>query len=94
MDSQQLPAENSALAGYKTLAEYVAQGHGGPFFESKSAADWFVKRHRRELIEADALIPREGRAGSLVSLEKFPQAVVAILKRRALEKDAPQQIAA
>lgn len=93
MDAQQQPAEASALAGYMTLGEWVDR-HAGPFFESKSSVDWFVKRNRRELIEADALIPREGRAGSLVHLEKFPQAVLGILKRRALEKDTPQPIAA
>lgn len=84
---QPVPVEASALAGYMTLSEWVDR-HAGPFFETKASVDWFVKRHRRELIEADALIPREGRAGSLVSLERFPRAVVAIFKRRALEKAA------
>lgn len=86
MDTQQpAVAEASPLAGYMTLTEWVDR-HAGPFFETKASVDWFVKRNRRELIEADALIPREGRAGSLVSLEKFPKIVVAIFKRRALEK--------
>ena len=85
MDLPQQRAETSALAGYMTLTEWV-QLHAGPFFETRSSVEWFVKQNRRELIEADALLPREGRAGSLVSIEKFPKSVIGILKRKALEK--------
>lgn len=77
----------STLAGWMPLAEWV-ETHGGAMFGTKASVDWFVKRNRRELIEADALLPREGRAGSLVSVEKFPQVVVGIFKRRALQKTA------
>jgi hypothetical protein len=40
--------------------------HAGPFFETRSSLDWFIKRNRRELVEIGALIPREGRSGSLI----------------------------
>jgi len=93
MDKQQQPAQGSALAGYETLTEWVGK-RAGPFFGTKSAVDWFVKQHRRELIEAGAFIPREGRAGSLVEVEKFSRAVIEILKRRALEKTASGHSAA
>ena len=56
--------------------------------ETRSALDWFIKRNRRELVELGVLIPREGRAGSLVLIEGFPRAVVQILRRRALERAA------
>jgi hypothetical protein len=82
-----------ALAGYMSVAAWQA-AHAGPFFESRSSIDWFVKRNRLELIECGALIPREGRAGSLVSVEEFPKAVLKIFKRRALEKPAPEAAAA
>jgi hypothetical protein len=70
------------------LQQYVGVGdwldrHVNPFFETRSALDWFIKRHREELIERDALIPRAGRSGSLLHTEKFPKAVVSILKRQA-----------
>ena len=79
-----LPAD---LAGYTSVGDWLDR-YAGPFFETRSALDWFVRRHRRELVEIGALIPREGRSGSLVSIEKFPKAVVAILRRRALDRTA------
>ena len=91
METQQqdraAPAADQAgdLAGYTSVGDWLDR-FAGPFFETRSSLDWFIKRHRRELVEAGALIPREGRSGSLVSIELFPKSVVAILKRRALEK--------
>ena len=75
------------------LTDYTSVGdrldhHAGPFFETRSSLDWFIKRNRRELVEIGALIPREGRSGSLISVESFPKAVVDILRRRALSKAA------
>jgi hypothetical protein len=75
------------LAGYTTLGDWLDR-HAGPFFATRSSLDWFIKRHRRELVEMGALIPREGRSGSLLSIAKFPKAVVDILRRRALGKAA------
>lgn len=84
--TQQAPTAPAAgLTGYISVSDWL-DTQAGPFFETRSALDWFIRQHRRELIEADALIPREGRNGSLVSIEKFSQAVISILKRRALEK--------
>jgi len=75
------------------LTDYTSVGdrldhHAGPFFETRSSLDWFIKRNRRELVEIGALIPREGHSGSLISVESFPKAVVDILRRRALSKAA------
>ena len=90
---QQQPAQVSELAGYTSVGEWLDR-HAGPFFETRSSLDWFIKRHRRELIEAGALIPREGRSGSLIEPDKFGHAVIDILKRRALEKAAVVSVAA
>lgn len=90
---QQQPAQVSELAGYTSVGDWLDR-HAGPFFETRSSLDWFIKRNRRELIEVGALIPREGRSGSLVSIEVFPRAVIKILKRRALEKADPTSVAA
>lgn len=81
-NQQQTP---TAMAGYISLNGWL-EANPGAFFETRPALDWFIKRHRRELIEADALITRGGRSGSLLSREEFPKAVVQIFKRRALEK--------
>lgn len=75
------------LDGYTTVGDWLDR-YAGPFFETRSSFDWFVKRNRQELVERGALIPREGRSGSLVSRDKFPKAVVDILRRRALGKAA------
>jgi len=77
---QQQPEECVSLASYTTAGDWLDRD-AGPFFETRSALDWFIKRHRAELIELGALITRAGRSGSLVHTEKFPRAVVAILKR-------------
>jgi len=74
----------SDLAGYETVSDWLP--HAAPFFQTKSAFDWFVRRHRRELVESGALIPREGRSGSLVLPDRMAKVVVAIHKRRALGK--------
>ncbi len=84
MDTDGAPVD---LAGYTTVSDWLDH-YAGPFFETRSSFDWFVKRHRDELVESDALIVRQGRAGSLVSKEKFPRAVVAILRREALHRAA------
>jgi hypothetical protein len=93
--NQQQPAPVSELAGYTSVADWLDR-HAGPFFETRSSIDWFIRAHRRELIEDGALIPREGRSGSLISIERFPRAVIAILRRRALGrvKPATEQAAA
>jgi hypothetical protein len=75
------------LAGYMSVGDWLDR-NAGAFFETRSSLDWFIKRHRRELVESGALIPREGRSGSLVDTEEFPKAVVRILRRRALGKVA------
>jgi len=77
----------SALSDYTSAGNWLDH-YAGPFFETRSSLDWFIKRNRRELVECGALLPREGRRGSLVSIGKFPQAVLSILRRRALEKAA------
>jgi hypothetical protein len=85
--AQQAPAPPD-LAGFTSVGDWLDR-YAGPFFETRSSIDWFIKRNRRELIELGALIPREGRSGSLVSIELFPKAVIQILRRRALDKSHP-----
>jgi hypothetical protein len=86
---QQDHAAAAGLTGYVGVNDWFDR-YAGKVFETHSAVDWFIKQHRRELIEEGALITRAGRSGSLISIEVFPQVVIKILKRRALEKSAPQ----
>ena len=87
MDTETHETPVADLAGYTSVGDWLDR-HAGPFFETRSSLDWFIKRNPRELVEIGALIPREGRSGSLVSMERFPRAVVGILRRRALSKVA------
>jgi hypothetical protein len=62
----------------------VAEWHSrntGAVFPTRSSVDWFVKRHRRELIAAGVLISGRGRAGSLVHGERFGPVAVAVVRR-------------
>lgn len=75
------------LTDYMSTGDWLDQ-HAGPFFDTRASFEWFVKRNRRELVERGALIPRAGRAGSLVSVSRMATAVVDILRRKALERAA------
>ncbi len=87
MREQQGQASAPELADYITLGSWVELQHNAAV-PTRSSADWIVKQYRRELVECGALIPGRGRTGSLVHRALFPRAVVAILKRRALERAA------
>jgi hypothetical protein len=81
---QQHNGPASELAGYTPVDDWLDR-YAGPFFPTRASLDWFIKRNRDELVERGALIPRQGRSGSLVSVERMPKAVIEILKRRALD---------
>ena len=85
MPAKQTPA--SELAGYTSCGDWLDR-YAGPFFETRSSFDWFIKRNRDELVKLGALIPRGGRSGSLVSIERMPKAVISILQRKALGERA------
>jgi len=84
--AQQQSLGPSVLAEYTSVTTWLAEQGSEVFFPTKASLDWFIKRHRRELVKSGALITREGRCGSLVSRRKFSEAVVDILRRRAVEK--------
>ncbi|MCG6966260.1 MAG: hypothetical protein LJE59_07110 [Chromatiaceae bacterium] len=56
---------NYTAADFKKARDWVAE-HGGPLFPSFSAFEWFVRSHRRQLIESGELIVRRGPGGTLV----------------------------
>lgn len=82
---QQQSAPPPVLADYMTVTDWLER-FAGPFFATKASFDWFLKRHRQELVEGGALIPRGGRAGSIVLPPKLSEMVLEIQKREALEK--------
>lgn len=73
------------LAAYVRARDWLDRHPNNPIFRTYSSLEWFIKRHRRELIEDGALITRSGRAGSLVHDDRFPKTTVKILRRESLE---------
>ena len=57
-------------------------------FPTKSSFEWFGRQHRERLVEAGALLPRWGRAGSLVDPERMSAEVIAILTERVQDRGA------
>lgn len=80
-----MPPSIDASSCWMLVSDW-AETRGGALFKTKASIDWFIKQNRRELIEADALLPGRGRHGALVHSEKFSLTVLRILKRKALEK--------
>lgn len=81
----QEPAKPPDLSGFASVDEWLAK-HAGPIFKSRSSLDWFIRVNRAELVTAGAFIPRAGRAGSLIAVQKFSAAVIQILQRQAMER--------
>ncbi len=62
-----------------SIADWHSRNAGG-LFPTRSSVDWFIKQHRRELIEQGVLIPGRGRAGSLVDNEQFGRVALEIIR--------------
>ena len=83
--AQQSEAKRSPLESYILLADWLP-ADGNAFFPTRSSLDWFIKMNRDELVRRGALLPREGRSGSLVERQRFARVVLDIFKRRAADK--------
>lgn len=68
---------------FTPLREWIVDS-GGPAFKTFSAAEWFIRRHRQELVESGQFIIRKGSAGSLVG-PGFGALVLEILRRESRE---------
>jgi hypothetical protein len=67
-------------------SEYWRKSEAPNVFPTKSSFEWFGRQHRDRLIEAGALLPRAGRAGSLVDPERMNTEVLRILAEQARER--------
>ena len=77
-DKQKAPA----MAGWRTLTEWLEAGQGLPAFERYDQLSWFIRNHREELIESGAFMPGRGSRPSYVN-GQFSTRVKRILKREA-----------
>ena len=57
-------------------------------FPTKSSLEWFGRQHRDRLVRSGALLPRLGRAGSLVDPARMSAEVLAILAEQARKRGA------
>jgi len=89
MEHQETP-QSSAFDSFVVVGDWIEKHGGAAFFATRSQFDWFLKDKdvRKELIEAGALLPGRGRRETRVNVHELPKAVVAILRRRALERAA------
>jgi len=76
----------SELSEYVAVSEWLNSEDAGAFFPNPSSLQWFIKMNRDALVESGALIPRAGRAGSLLHRVKFPEQVIAVHRLRAKQR--------
>ena len=53
------------LGDYRKARDWVDE-HGGDVFPSFTSFEWFVRKHRNELVRSQQYFPRKGSAGALV----------------------------
>lgn len=83
--------DTDRFEGYKRLRPWIS-AHGGHIFATYSAAEWFIRGHRDELIRSGQFIVRRGAAGSLVG-PQFERVVLEILREES-ERTIAQSAAA
>jgi hypothetical protein len=77
---------HSELSEYVAVSEWLDREDAGPFFPNPSSLQWFIKMNRATLVATGALIPRAGRAGSLLHRSRFPEQVIAVHRLQAQKR--------
>lgn len=80
------------LGDYRKARDWVDE-YGGDVFPSFTSFEWFVRKHRQELVGSRQYLPRRGAAGALIG-PGFEQVVVDILVRECLEAEGHHDVAA
>ena len=78
MQSNQHPVGES-LADFKPWPAWLLAGEGGKVLPSPGALQWFVRKHRKRLVESGQLILRSGPGGHYVGPD-FGSVVLEILR--------------
>lgn len=63
--------------------EQWRESEASQVFPTKASWEWFGRQHRDRLVRSGALLPRWGRAGSLVDPERMSAEVLSILAEQA-----------
>ncbi|MEQ9465597.1 MAG: hypothetical protein RJQ10_18195 [Haliea sp.] len=80
------------LESFRKASDWVAES-GGDVFPTFASFQWFIRKHRQELVGSRQYLPRRGSAGSLIG-PGFEQLVVNILTRECLEAEGRHDVAA
>ena len=72
------------LTRFQKASDWVATS-GGAVFPTFASFQWFVRKHRDELVGSRQYLPRRGAAGALVG-PAIEQVVVDILTRECAEE--------
>lgn len=65
------------IADVMTLQDW-REKYASHLFKNESQLQWFVRNHRRRLLESGAYIPGRGRRASMVHRKRLDQEVAAI----------------
>ena len=71
------------LGDYRKARDWIDE-QGGDVFPSYASFEWFVRKHRDELVRSQQYFPRKGAAGALVG-PQIEQVVIDILSRESCE---------
>lgn len=72
-------SNNYSPADLRSVRKWVAD-EGGDLFKSFDSFEWFMRMHRRELIESGELFTKRGAGGNLVG-PRIGEVCVRILQR-------------
>ena len=70
---------SEGLGDYKPWPEWLLAGQGGNVLRSPGALQWFVRKHRKRLVESGQLILRAGPGGHFCG-PRFGDEVLKILR--------------
>ena len=70
------------LSNLRTLSEYRSEGRSH-IFPSQASLDWFIRKHKKRIIECGAILAPTGR--KLINIEVFDQLVLEIGTQTVLE---------
>ena len=73
----QQPSER--IGDFKPWPEWLLAGEGGDVFRSPGAISWFIRKHRKRLVDSGQLILRGGPGGHYVG-PRFGELVLQILR--------------
>ena len=71
------------LSDYEPHLVWLEKNRGGPFC-TPGSLQWFLRQHRKELVEHGALLIRLGPGGHWISGKKFEQIALQILRRESV----------